>query len=160
MPKATTPKSPGRRHNPLADDVLTTGHMRTQPSKKSKRRETQQSQDDGGHAGERFVDAKMSRKILQMGQELAEEDSQGRVQPQSSTGNTAFDARDDDEEEFSDGMSDGGNMEEWADEDEEEVEEVEVVWMDPSFFPSPHASLATWRYIFFYAWKWTTDTTD
>lgn len=129
MPKATTPRATARRHNPLADDVLTTGHMRTQPSKKSKRRDGQDDEAGTG-PGERFVDANMSRKILQMGQELAEEDaaagqSEGRP-PSPETGNTAFAMRGNDDEDLSDGLSDGGNEDEWGDEDED-VEEVEVV---------------------------------
>ena len=125
MPKATTPKTAARRHNPLADDVLTTGNMRTQPSKKSERRD-QQSQDGQDGQGERFVDAKMSRKILQMGQELADEDSAGNAQrSEPSMRESAFEAR----EEEEDGMSDGEDLDEWGDEDddEEEVEQVEVV---------------------------------
>lgn len=130
MPKATTPRAAARRHNPLADDVLTTGHMRTQPSKKSKRRADDAEAAAGGAGGEeRFVDAKMSRKILQIGQELADEDA-GRYREKQSeggvegTGNTAFELRD---EVLSD-ESDGENLDEWGDEDEdEEVEQVEVV---------------------------------
>ncbi|KAL4889280.1 Bystin-domain-containing protein [Aspergillus ambiguus] len=127
MPKATTPRSAAatRRHNPLAEDILTGGHLRTQPSKKNKRKShTEEDREDG----ERFIDAKMSRKILQIGQELADEDEAEQTAARGQTGekmNTAFDFESrfeddgipsDDDERFPE--------DQW--EDEEEVEEVEV----------------------------------
>lgn len=146
MPKATTPSRSAagvRRHNPLADDVTTTGHIRTQPSKKSKRRSQAEADEDGaggGTGGEpvRFVDAKASRKILQIGQELADEDAAEYQKSMKATGagegNTAFgfESRGADEEgglsdddDDDDGDGEGGKFgeDEWGDE-EEEVEEV------------------------------------
>lgn len=124
MPKATSSRSAAaRRHNPLAEDIMSAGHLRTQSSKKGKRSsEGDQDQQDG----ERFVDAKMSRKILQIGQELADEDAAERKAATGTAGenvNSAFnfdsrfednEALSDDEEKFKDDQWD----------DEEEIEEV------------------------------------
>ena len=126
MPKATTPSrsaAAGRRHNPLADDVLSTGHIRTQPSKKSQRRSQAEKDEENG---ERFVDAKASRKILQIGQELADEDDAEQRVARGDTGgkvNTAFDfgSRLEDDEPVSDDDEKFGE-DQW--DDEEEVEEV------------------------------------
>lgn len=140
MPKATTPSrsaAAARRHNPLADDVMTTGHIRTQPSKKSKRRSQAEGDEEGteggaGSDGVRFVDAKMSRKILQIGQELADEDVAEQQKSAKATkgdgGHTAFDFESrgaDEEGGFSDDDDEGGKFgeDEWGDE-EDDVEEV------------------------------------
>ncbi|KKK24779.1 hypothetical protein P175DRAFT_0514440 [Aspergillus ochraceoroseus IBT 24754] len=127
MPKATSSRAAAaaRRHNPLAEDLLTGGHLRTQPSNKNKRKS---KSGDDQEEGERFVDAKTSRKILQIGQELADEEAEERKAALGGAGekvNTAFDfeSRFDDEDVFSD--DDGKfNEEQW--DDEEEIEEVEV----------------------------------
>jgi essential nuclear protein 1 len=108
-----------RRHNPLAEDITSAGHLRTQSSKKGKGKA-----EDGeeGENGQRFVDAKMSRNILQLGQELAEEDAaeqaKGAAQPKSN-GAFDFDTRYD-EEAFSD---DEGKFEadDWVDDEVEQV---------------------------------------
>lgn len=125
MPKVTSSRAAAaaRRHNPLAEDIIGTGHLRTDPSKKSKRK----SKTDGGQEdGERFVDAKTSRKILQIGQELADEENAEQEAVQGVTAaqqKSAFDfeSRFEDEDVFSD--DDGKfNEEQW--DDEEEIEEV------------------------------------
>ncbi|KAH3010236.1 hypothetical protein KXW60_000757 [Aspergillus fumigatus] len=128
MPKVISSRAAAaaaRRHNPLAEDIITSGHLRTQSSKKSKR---QGRQDDDGEDGERYIDAKMTRKILQIGQELAEEDAaehEAAIGAANMATNSAFnfesrfeddEALSDDEEKF--------REDEWG--DEEEVEEVEV----------------------------------
>ena len=124
MPKATSSRSAavGRRHNPLAEDIVTTGHLRTHSSKNSKRKSrSDEDQDDG----ERFIDAKMSRKILQIGQELADEDA---AELRASLGNTAakdntafdFESRFEDDEAFSD--DEKFQDDPWG--DEEEIEQV------------------------------------
>ncbi|KAJ5548610.1 hypothetical protein N7513_005844 [Penicillium frequentans] len=122
MPKASSSRAAAaRRHNPLADDISSAGHLRTQTSKKGKR----QSQDEeNGENGQRFIDAKMSRKILQIGQELADEDAaeqklaMGAVEPKS---NAAFEFDTRFEEEA---LSDDENFQndEWVDDDVEEAE--------------------------------------
>ncbi|KAL2840829.1 Bystin-domain-containing protein [Aspergillus pseudodeflectus] len=127
MPKATSSRAAaaGRRHNPLAEDILSTGHLRTHPSKKDKRKSKAEQEQENA---ERFVDAKTSRKILQIGQELADEDAAEQNAARvvdAGQGNSAFDfeSRFEDEEIYSD--DDGKfNEEQW--DDEEEVEEVEV----------------------------------
>lgn len=122
MPKATSSRAAaaGRRHNPLADDIGSAGHLRTQSSKKSKRRSSDDNED--GENGQRFVDAKMSRKILQIGQELADEDAaeQKLARGSEPKPNTAFefDTRYEDEP-----LSDDDKFEndEWVDDEFEEV---------------------------------------
>ena len=125
MPKVTSSRASAaaRRHNPLAEDIIGTGHLRTDPGKKNKRR----SKTDGDQEDEeRFVDAKTSRKILQIGQELADEED---AEQKAARGVTAaqpksafdFESRFEDEDIFSD--EDGKfNEEQW--DDEEEIEEV------------------------------------
>lgn len=127
MPKATPSRAAAaaRRHNPLADDIQSAGHLRTEPSKKGKRKSHDHGDEERG--GERYVDAKLSRKILQIGQELADEDEAERATARAAsnaTVNAAFDfnSRFDDEEPFSDDDGKFGE-DEWADE-EEEIEEV------------------------------------
>ncbi|KAL2833674.1 Bystin-domain-containing protein [Aspergillus cavernicola] len=127
MPKVTSSRAAAaaRRHNPLAEDILGTGHLRTHPSKKDQRKS---KADEDQENGQRFVDAKTSRKILQIGQELADEDAaeqkvtQGQPAEQA---NTAFDfeSRFEDEEVYSD---DEGKFNEDQWDDEEEIEEIEV----------------------------------
>ncbi|KAH8433586.1 snoRNA-binding rRNA-processing protein ENP1 [Aspergillus melleus] len=126
MPKATSSRSAAaRRHNPLAEDIMSVGHLRTQSSKKGKR---SSGDDQDQQDGERFVDAKMSRKILQIGQELADEDAAERRAAMGTTGenvNSAFnfDSRFEDHEALSDD-EDKFKDDQW--DDEEEIEEVEV----------------------------------
>ncbi|RAH64835.1 snoRNA-binding rRNA-processing protein ENP1 [Aspergillus aculeatinus CBS 121060] len=129
MPKAAASRSvAARRHNPLAEDMLTpAGHLRTQASKKANRKSRQ---DEEQEDGERFVDAKMSSKILRIGQELAEEDAAEQKLSMGATTdktNTAFDfeSRLEDEEFLSDD-------ERFQDEQWDDVEEVEEVEVDPN----------------------------
>lgn len=125
MPKATSSRAAAaaRRHNPLAEDIIGAGHLRTDPSKKSKR---QSKTDKDQENGERFVDAKTSRKILQIGQELADEDEDERKDTRGVTAEQpsrafGFESRISDEDSFSD---DGGKFNEDQWDDEEEVEGV------------------------------------
>ncbi|KAJ5930782.1 hypothetical protein N7466_006275 [Penicillium verhagenii] len=133
MPKANTSRAAAaRRHNPLADDISAAGHLRTQSSKKSKR----QSQDEEGQDGQRFIDAKMSRKILQIGQELADEDAaehklaMGAMEPKS---NAAFEFDTRFEEEALSDDDENFQNDEWVD---DEVEDVEVNPQDLEMFNS------------------------
>ena len=106
MPKATTPISgsrQGRRHNPLETDLTAT------PLKIKGEKRKSRHQDEG----DQFVDSKASRKILRMGQELADDDvEENSVQP----ANKAFDfeSRLDDDEEEVPGQEE---YEEWGDEE-------------------------------------------
>ncbi|KAI7969618.1 hypothetical protein EIK77_001145 [Talaromyces pinophilus] len=126
MPKATTPsRSTGRRHNPLADDILSTNQVRTstKPGKKRSHKSAN-GDDDAENRKEGFIDAKASRKILQIGQDLAEEEAaeQQKILDEAGAGqqhNKAFDFStrfgdeneyiSDDEEKFEEG--------DWEDED-------------------------------------------
>ncbi|KAK2589929.1 snoRNA-binding rRNA-processing protein [Conoideocrella luteorostrata] len=120
MPKATTPKvdRPARRHNPLENDILATGLLRTKPAKiKSKNPED---------ADESFVDSKASKNILRIGRELAEEDAADRAAlvPEPTIDSFGYDSR------FGDdlGAGEGKNYDDdetWGD-DDEVVEEIEV----------------------------------
>lgn len=124
MPKAPSRSTAAaRRHNPLADDILSAGQLRTKSSKGGRKSQT----DDNEENGERFVDAKLSRKILDIGQELAEEDATEQEKSSEATQgkpNTAFDfdSRLEDNEQLSDDEEKFGD-DQWGDE-EEEVEEV------------------------------------
>lgn len=101
---------------------MSAGHLRTQSSKKGKRKSRT---DEDGEDGDRFVDSKMSRKILQIGQELADEDAAEQKLVTGETGDTsnpAFDfgsrfegedIQSDDEDKFEDGP--------WGDEEVEEI---------------------------------------
>lgn len=125
MPKAPNPSrnaAAARRHNPLADDILNAGHLRTKSSKSSKRKSRLSDDEDGNN----FIDAKASRKILQIGQELAEEEAAERraeLGESAEKTNAAFDfsSRFESEEPFSD-EEDKFADDQWG--DEEEVEDV------------------------------------
>ncbi|KAI1445376.1 Bystin-domain-containing protein [Annulohypoxylon stygium] len=117
MPKATTPTSSRhpRRHNPLEDDLVATGPLRTKvPKRKAK----------GGDVDEQenYIDSKASKKILRIGRELAEESDVAPQRPPKESNAFGFDSRfgedDEDNEPFED-------EEVWGDEDEE-VEEIEI----------------------------------
>ncbi|KAJ5377920.1 uncharacterized protein N7496_005329 [Penicillium cataractarum] len=144
MPKATSSRAAAaaRRHNPLADDISAVGHLRTSSTSKKGKRQSQDD-DEEGENGERYIDAKMSRKILQIGQELADEDAAEQKlrfggAPAKSNPAFDFDTRFEDE-----ALSDDDKFENdgWVDE-EEEVEDIEV---DPNdldmfnkFMPGGH----------------------
>ncbi|EKD21460.1 bystin [Drepanopeziza brunnea f. sp. 'multigermtubi' MB_m1] len=111
MPKATTPAPKPRqerRHNPLDVDLTATGTLKIKGEKRKSRHQDE---------GDQFVDSKASRKILRMGQELADEDTEeNSVQP----ANTAFDFESRLEEEEEEEPTQ--DYEEWGDEDVEEIE--------------------------------------
>ncbi|KND88727.1 Uncharacterized protein C13G1.09 [Tolypocladium ophioglossoides CBS 100239] len=119
MPKATTPTAgrPARRHNPLEDDIIATGVLRTKPGKKKAK--------DVEDADESFVDSKASKNILRIGRELAEEENAKRAASMSvpTVDNFGYDSR------FDDAADEEGKTydddEAWGDE-EEVVEEIEV----------------------------------
>lgn len=128
MPKATTSVAEARqlrRHNPLGDDLLATGPLRSKPSKRKSG-----NQDE---SEENFVDSRASRNILRIGQELADEEEELQRIPKP---NTAFDFN----SRFEDEDQDAGYEDEeaWGDEDQI-VEEVELAPEDletfSKFFP-------------------------
>ncbi|PGH32171.1 essential nuclear protein 1 [[Emmonsia] crescens] len=130
MPKATTTTE--RRHVPLADDILSTGHLRT----KSAKRKSRSDEDDRDH----YLDSKTSKKILQIGQDLADEDAEESRVALAAAGikrSTAFDFESRfgaEEEEDGDDDADQYGEEVWGDV-EEEIEEVEV---DPNDLDTFH----------------------
>lgn len=118
MPKATANRGDRQRHNPLADDLVATGPLRTKPSKRKSRH--------GEQNEENFVDSKASKKILRMAQELEEENGTNSATGKAGENqNNAFNldsrvlADDEDDEDVA------YDDEEWGDE-EEEVEEIEL----------------------------------
>lgn len=134
MPKATTPVSAARqarRHNPLEDDLTATGPLKNKPGKRKSRHQDE---------GEQFVDSKASRKILRMGQELADEDKEEGNSAIKANPAFEFESRlggeEDDEPDV--------EYEEWGD-DDEEVEEIEVSPEDletfNKFFPEDEDQL-------------------
>jgi essential nuclear protein 1 len=129
MPKATTPVAAARqarRHNPLEDDLTASGGiLKTKAAKRKSRHQEE---------GEQFVDSKSSRKILKIGQELADEAAEeNEVQKPNAAFN--FDTRFEDEEV----EEPYEEAEAWGDE-EEEVEEIELAPDDlatfSKFFPT------------------------
>lgn len=70
MPKPTAKTSSSeRRHIPLADEITSAGHLRTKSGSKRKSRSEDETEDD------HYLDSKSSKKILQIGRDLAEEDA-------------------------------------------------------------------------------------
>ncbi|GFP53777.1 hypothetical protein ACSS6W_001380 [Trichoderma asperelloides] len=116
MPKATTPNAsrPGRRHNPLEDDVLATGILRNKPTKRKSK--------EAGESEENFVDSKASKNILRIGRELMEEENAERPTAKPTVDNFGYDSRFGEEEEEHKTYDDD---EAWGD-DDVEVEDVEV----------------------------------
>lgn len=101
---------------------MSAGHLRTQSSKKGKSKSRSGEDEEDGN---RFVDSKMSGKILQIGQELADEDAaEGNIgtEDAGAKSNPAFDfeSRFDDGDVQSDdeeGPQDGP----WEDEEVEQI---------------------------------------
>lgn len=128
MPKTTASVSEARqprRHNPLEDDLLATGPLRSKPIKRKL------GKDDGG---ENYVDSRASRNILRIGRELADEEEEMQ---KASKPNAAFSF----ESRFEDEVDEAAYEDEeaWGDE-EEVVEEVELAPEDLEtfgrFFPT------------------------
>lgn len=126
MPKATSSLSHKRRHNPLEDDLLATGVLKSREGRPSKRADRKQAEEQA------YVDAKASRKILAMSRDLIDEDDlqSSANDDEHASGPSAFDfdpsrfGEDSDRDE-EDGVDRFANEEAWGDE-EEIVEEIEV----------------------------------
>jgi essential nuclear protein 1 len=121
MPKA--PKSPGareQRHNPLAEEYAPSDPWKQKPAKRQKRTKDDQAQD-------KYVDSKSSRKILDIGRELEEEDERETRVQRPDGANPAFDfeSRMGDDDAEIDGSGHIDDDEAWG-EDDDEVEEVEI----------------------------------
>ena len=106
-----------RRHAPLEEDITATGPLRH----RSKKRKTRPEDDGSG-----YVDSRSSRKILKIGQDLADEE-QREVLAAAPNPAFTFESRfggtsePEEEEEEDDGRYDD---EAWGDDDDEVVEEV------------------------------------
>ncbi|KAL8757595.1 MAG: hypothetical protein Q9184_004166 [Pyrenodesmia sp. 2 TL-2023] len=110
------------RHNPLSEDIVATGPLRTISKKRKARPEDDEN---------KFVDSKSSRKILKIGQDLVDEvDGESIIQPPNPA--FAFESRFGDEEAAEAGQDHG--EEAWGDEDEVVVEEIEIDPNDVSLF--------------------------
>ncbi|KAH6635319.1 Bystin-domain-containing protein [Chaetomium sp. MPI-SDFR-AT-0129] len=127
MPKATSSLSHKRRHNPLEDDLLATGVLKSREGRPSKRADRKQAEEQA------YVDAKASRKILAMSRDLIDEDDLQSADDDDNnhaSGPSAFEfdpsrfGEDSDRDE-EDGVDRFANEEAWGDE-EEIVEEIEV----------------------------------
>ncbi|KAK3990083.1 Bystin-domain-containing protein [Cladorrhinum sp. PSN332] len=122
MPK-TASLSNKRRHNPLEHDLVATGVLKNNDGRPSKRANKGQAEEQS------YVDARASRKILDMSRDLLQdeerlqEDSGAEGAPPTSAFDfdpSRFDAGSDDEEEYK-----NDEEEAWGDEDEI-VEEIEI----------------------------------
>ncbi|KAI4256190.1 MAG: hypothetical protein LQ352_002195 [Teloschistes flavicans] len=104
-----------RRHNPLSEDLVSIGPLR----ERSKKRKLKAEDDE-----ERFVDAKSSRKILKIGQDLVDE-AEGEVKASPPNPAFAFESRFGDEDERSEAGQDDEEV--WGDEEEDDAaDEIEV----------------------------------
>ncbi|KAK5698785.1 snoRNA-binding rRNA-processing protein [Elasticomyces elasticus] len=149
MPKTARSNSTARqdrRHNPLSEEYAPST-LKQKSSKKRKQSQTDPTSQEGG-----YVDSKASRRILDLGQDLAAEDDAERLAKRPATTTSVFDGgfaapRDvvSDDEDGEGGVGVGEYDEEdalWG--SEEEVEEVEVDLGDleafnrfnPSFDPA------------------------
>ena len=116
MPKATTPVSVTRkehmRHNPLSEDLSAIVRI------KSKKRKNPSNED----RGDDFIDSKSSRKILKIGQDLADEEHVESTKDLPSAAFT-FESRFD-ENNSSDEELQQQDWEEWEDRNDEIVEDL------------------------------------
>lgn len=132
MPKATgSDKRQDRRHNPLSEEYVPSQSIKQKAPKKRKAR--------GEENEDHFVDSKASRKILSLGQELADEDDAEAEsnRPQGANPAFAFESRfpQDVESDDEDGIPAGADDDEvWGDDEDEEVEEIEVDPEDLAMF--------------------------
>ncbi|KAK8090918.1 Bystin-domain-containing protein [Apiospora phragmitis] len=117
MPKATTPNSRKARHDPLENEYLATGILKAPKQRKSKGGNGKDNEREEG-----FIDAKASRKILQIGRELIEENEAAPPRPPTEASAFGFDSRF--EEEGNDAFEEDGDV--WNDDDDDDVEEDEI----------------------------------
>ncbi|RYN52433.1 hypothetical protein AA0119_g2357 [Alternaria tenuissima] len=124
MPKA--PKSPGvrdQRHNPLAEEYAPSDPWKNKAPKRQKRNKSDKEDDE-----QKYVDSKSSRKILEIGRELEEEDARENKARRPQEANPAFDFETrmgEDDMPGEDLAQAEDDDEAWGD-DDEEVEEVEI----------------------------------
>lgn len=120
MPKSPRAPQGDQRHNPLASDYSAEQPFKQKaPKKRNRRNEADE---------EHFIDTKASRKILKIGQDLADEDEAERLARFPAQPNPAFSF----ESRFGGAESEGDveegkyNDDEEAWGDEEEIVETEV----------------------------------
>ncbi|KAK0268928.1 snoRNA-binding rRNA-processing protein [Friedmanniomyces endolithicus] len=148
MPKTARSNSMARherRHNPLSEEYSPTTPLKQKAGKKRKQSHGEENAPEG------YVDSKASRRILDLGQGLADEDEAEREAKRPATASSVFDGlgggfpRDvvsDEEGEGGVMVGEYDNEEAWG--SEEEVEEIEVDPQDldtfnkfnPSFDPA------------------------
>ncbi|KAK3067614.1 hypothetical protein LTS18_001012, partial [Coniosporium uncinatum] len=133
MPKSArgSDSRDARRHNPLSEEYAPTASLKQKASKKRKSRHDEEE--------EHFVDSKSSRKILQLGQDLADEAEQERPKSVAIQHNPLFSLRDspfkgDVVSEEETGGYEEENDEAWGDDEDEIVEEVEIDPQDLAMF--------------------------
>ncbi|PSK42866.1 hypothetical protein B9Z65_6820 [Elsinoe australis] len=116
-----------RRHNPLSEDYQPKFAEKTRAPKRRK-------SNPDGEDGEAFVGSKASRKILKIGQDLADEEEAELRASRPAAQNKAFDfeSRFDDveDEEPEEEVGDYDDVEGW--EDEEEVVDLDGAEIDPN----------------------------
>jgi essential nuclear protein 1 len=123
MPKA--PKSPGvrdQRHNPLAEEYAPSDPWKNKSAKRQKRNKDTKEEEPS------YVDSKSSRKILEIGRELEEEDERESQSKRPKEANRAFDFETrmgEDDVPVEEIVQLEDDEEAWG-EDDEEVEEVEI----------------------------------
>lgn len=115
-----------RRHAPLAQDLETAGGRLRTKSITGKRK----SRSDEENRGDGYVDARSSKKILAMAQDLADEDSVERSTKQAKQSNATFefDSRFVEDEDDSTYLQGEDNEDAWLPDEEEEIVEDD---MDP-----------------------------
>ena len=122
VPRA--PQAEGQRHNPLAEEYAPSYPFKQKASHKKRK-----SRSDGDNEEDHVIGTKAARKILRIGQELADEDEAQQTRLSSGAQpNPAFDfgTRFGDEVESDDeGDAADRDAEVWEDENEELVE-IEV----------------------------------
>ena len=115
-----------RRHNPLAEDISTTGGLLRTKSSTGKRK----SRSDEDATGDGYIDSSSSRKILAIAQELADEDEEDRKAVAKAVApNPAFaiDSRFADQENVTEDVKVAAHDEEdeWMPEEDVEIEDVD-----------------------------------
>ncbi|KAI8946889.1 Bystin-domain-containing protein [Xylaria longipes] len=144
MPKATTPTQ-GRRRGLEEEYLVGSGILKNRPGKSKSK--SQRDEDD--ERENNFVDARASRKILDIGRQLAEEDAPARrAEPTAAATAFGFESR------YEDGAQRESYEEDeiWADDDDEIIENIDVDPDDlqtfqqflPSSFDDPLLTEGPW----------------
>jgi len=118
VPRA--PQTESQRHNPLAEEYAPSYPFKQKASHKKRK-----SRSDGDNEDDHVIGTKAARKILRIGQELADEDEAQQKKLSSGAATNpafAFDTRFGGEVESDDGDTADVDAEVWEDENEELVE--------------------------------------